>query len=366
MPHTERWGQAVSHSTASPAGESVVRLGRLDGLRGIAACIVAFGYHAGFLFEPSAVAGFGPVADWTLAWGWTCVDLFFVISGYIFAHVYLRPGALSDGRALGEFAIARVARLYPLHLLALVIVAVAFWGRPENSGAAFALHLVMMQAFAEPVAHTFVGPSWSLSIEVLCYVVFALAAVFWRGAMRPLAWALMLGGAAWLYLLGPTGGPWAGDIFARGFFGFFMGQLLWHGRGELAKLSTPLLLVMLSAGLVLDAGDLSPLLPLGLLAWPAALGLALRWPVMESRAMLWLGDRSYAIYLVHMPLVEWVTDHYGKLAIGPGTALLVFAGFVAAVLALSDLSLRFVERPARRAIRAWTSGPRPAKSPAAA
>jgi peptidoglycan/LPS O-acetylase OafA/YrhL len=279
MPLTERWGQAVSHSTASPAGEPVVRLGRLDGLRGIAACVVAFGYHAGFLFAPSAIDGSGPVADWTLGWGWTCVDLFFVISGYIFAHVYLRPGALSDGRVLREFALARVARLYPLHLLALLIVAVAFWGTPENSGAAFALHLVMMQAFAEPVAHTFVGPSWSLSIEVLCYVVFALAAVFWRG-------------------------PWAGDIFARGFFGFFMGQLLWHGRGELAKLSTPLLLAMLAAGLVLDAGALSPLLPLGILAWPAALGLALRWPLMESRAMLWLGDRSYAIYLVHMPLVE--------------------------------------------------------------
>jgi peptidoglycan/LPS O-acetylase OafA/YrhL len=61
-----------------------------------------------------------------------------------------------------------------------------------------------------------------------------------------------------------------------------------------------------------------------------------------------------------------MTDHYGKLAVGPGTALLVFAGFVAVVLALSDLSLRFVEGPARRAIRAWTAGPRPAKAPATA
>lgn len=352
-------------SAASPTGEAVQRLGRLDGLRGIAACVVAFGYHAGYLFVPEATAGFGPLTDWTLHWGWTCVDLFFVISGYIFAHVYLRPGALSDGRALRDFALARVARLYPLHLLALVVVALAFWGRPENSPAAFALHLLMMQAFADPVAHTFVGPSWSLSIEVLCYVVFALSAVFWRSAVRPLAWALMLGGAAWLFLLGPPGGPWSGDIFARGFFGFFMGQLLWHGRDHLAALSTPLLLAMLAAGLALDAGAISPLLPLGFLAWPAALGLALRWSLMESRAMLWLGDRSYAIYLIHMPLVEGLNAALGKLDVAPATVLLVFAGFVVTVLALSDLTLRMVEKPARRWIRSW-AGPRPAAKAAAA
>ncbi|MCW1404060.1 acyltransferase [Novosphingobium sp. MW5] len=356
----------MSRSANQLPDEAVQRLGRLDGLRGIAACVVAFGYHAGYLFVPDATAGFGPLTDWTLHWGWTCVDLFFVISGYIFAHVYLRPGALDDGRALREFALARVARLYPLHLLALLLVALAFWGRPENSAAAFGLHLVMMQAFAEPVAHTFVGPSWSLSIEVLCYVVFALSAVFWRRAMRPLSWALMLGGAAWLFLLGPPGGPWSGDIFARGFFGFFLGQLLWHGREHLAALSTPLLIAMLAAGLALDAGSISPLLPLGLLAWPAALGLALRWSLMESQPMLWLGDRSYAIYLIHMPLVEGMNAGLGKLDVGPATVLLVFAGFVVTVLALSDLTLRLVEKPARRWIRGWAGSVRAAKAAVAA
>lgn len=316
--------------------------------------MVAFGYHAGNLFAPGALSGYGPLVDWSLNWGWTFVDLFFVISGFIFAHVYLRSDALSSGRALADFGVARIARLYPLHLLMLVVVAVAFWGKPENTAHAFVLNLAMMQVFAEPMAHTFVGPSWSLSVEVLCYVLFGLAAGSRRSMLMLVTWAAALGGMAWLALFGAPGGPWTGDVFARGFFGFFTGQLLWHARGRLDELGTPLALAMLGCGLVANVGEFSPLLPLGLLAWPAALILALRSPLMESRIMLWLGDRSYAIYLIHLPLVDFFLKHNAAITGGPLTVLATLALFVAVVLGLSHLTLRFVELPARIAIRrAW-------------
>lgn len=336
----------------------VQRLARLDGLRGLAACVVAFGYHAGNLFAPDALAGYGPVAGWLLNWGWTFVDLFFVISGFIFAHVYLRDGALSGGRALADFAVARFARLYPLHLLMLLVVALAFWDKPENTVHAFMLNLGMMQVFAQPMAHTFVGPSWSLSVEVLCYILFAMAAASRRALLMVVTWGAALGGMAWLAVYGSPGGPWTGDVFARGFFGFFTGQLLWHARGQLAQVSWPLAAFALAFGLTADVGSWSPLLPLGLLAWPAALLLALRSPIMESRFMLWLGDRSYAIYLIHLPLIDWFLKFNTPVSGGFATVLLSWGLLVAAVLAISDLTLKFVENPARVAIRkAWARLP---------
>jgi peptidoglycan/LPS O-acetylase OafA/YrhL len=82
-----------------PAPRSVTRLTRLDGLRGVAACGVVFTYHASLLFAGRQLPGAEWISPlgWLRQWGWTFVDLFFVLSGYIFAHVY-RGGAALGGR----------------------------------------------------------------------------------------------------------------------------------------------------------------------------------------------------------------------------------------------------------------------------
>ncbi|SLJ86455.1 acyltransferase family protein [Novosphingobium mathurense] len=100
---------------ADEPGRDVGRLTRLDGLRGLAACGVAFLYHTQQLF-PAGMHGDEPrLYHWIYDWGWTLVDLFFLISGYIFAHVCLGQNAgegsepLTRGR-LADFAVARFAR----------------------------------------------------------------------------------------------------------------------------------------------------------------------------------------------------------------------------------------------------------------
>lgn len=159
------------------------RLARLDGMRGIAAFGVAFFYHARALFPEGALDTGNRLLDWPHVYAWLFVDLFFVLSGYVFAHVYLGRGGLRSEADLVDFAVARFARLYPLHLVMLLVSAVAFWGvKPENTPLAFIGHLFMLQAMVEPVANTFIGPSWSLSVEVVCYLLFALAAVKGAGA----------------------------------------------------------------------------------------------------------------------------------------------------------------------------------------
>ncbi|MBW8784511.1 MAG: acyltransferase [Novosphingobium sp.] len=340
------------------------RLARLDGLRGIAACGVAFAYHSQNAFAPGQFAGYGVVVEWLHVWGWAFVDLFFVLSGYVFAEVYLPDERLRAAGGWRAFWTARIARLYPLHLVMLLACTALFFARPENGPVAFAAHLLMLQAFIAPVGRSFDGLTWSLSVEAGCYLLFAIGAAAGRRALGWIGGVALVGSLVVLTLIGRAGGPWPNEVLLRGLLGFFLGQLLWRHRAALRHVPAGVLAAALAAGLLLDVGRWTPLLPLCLLAWPAALLLALRTSVMENRSFLWLGERSYAIYLIHLPLIEVIVQGFGKLSGGPAFVLAAHAAIALATLMLADLALRFVERPARAAIRArWGEGS-PAAAPA--
>lgn len=332
---------------------AVSRLARLDGLRGIAACVVA-GYHLQIFYYNGLSDFFGGVAGWFFRWGWTFVDLFFVISGYIFAHVYQGGATLRNGRQLGDFAVARIARLYPLHLTMLLIVAVLDWGRPENTIPIFFCHLFMLQGLVPGADSGFVGPSWSISVEILCYILFALAACSGKRALMWISVALVGLIVAKLAILGLPGGPWGADYLIGGVLGFFIGQLLWQCREALERVPTIVLILTLAIGATIDVGSYSPLLPLDLLAWPAALLLVLRMRIFEAPPLLWLGERSYGIYLIHYPVLRIFFAALGKSQASTMSVFALYLIFAIVVLALSDVALRVVERPGRRAVReAW-------------
>lgn len=74
------------------AQEGRVRLTRLDALRGLAAMGVVVYHMASWPhLHPVLIWPF----HWLFGWGWTLVDLFFVLSGYVFAHVYGAPQQLA-------------------------------------------------------------------------------------------------------------------------------------------------------------------------------------------------------------------------------------------------------------------------------
>ena len=340
----------MSHS-ASPAA-APARLARLDGLRGIAACGVAFTYHTRSLFAEGALDTGIYALDWFQLYGWLFVDMFFVLSGFIFAHVYLSRNLLTSGAGVAEFAVARFARLYPLHLLLLLATLVLFWGKPENTPIAFVANFLFLQALAQPPAQSFVGPSWSLTVEAACYVLFALGAAAGPRALRLVTgFAIALGLIAILIHASPAG-PYARDDFPRGLLGFFLGQLLWHRRAALARVPSWCLGAVMVAGLLVPPSLVGAILPLALLTFPAALLLGLRTRWLESRLFVWLGDRSYAIYLIHIPVIELVVKWHGPIAGGALPVALGLGGLIAAVLLLSELAFHTVEDPARKAIRA--------------
>ena len=340
-------------------GTAIGRLKQLDGVRGLAACAVAFGYHSKILFERAVFEdGWGgPVAAWLRDNGWTAVDLFFLLSGFVFAHVYRFGESLQSTRALADFTVARIARLYPLHLFMLVCCAATFWWMPYNNVGTFIAHLFMLQVFTEPVARTFDGPSWSISVEVFCYILFAAAAFAGRRAVLTVACTAILASGIVLLFDGHAGQPLtSANSIARGGFGFFIGVLLWRYRGRFARVPALVLVAIAVAGLLIPTGTANPVLPLTALTWPAALILALRTRFMGTAPLVWLGDRSYSIYLVNIPVADVLLRVAGKFRDWDYGLLSAHILFVAIVMLLSEFTHRYIERPGQRMIRdRWKS-----------
>ncbi|MDE2412507.1 MAG: acyltransferase [Sphingomonadales bacterium] len=122
-----------------------------------------------------------------------------------------------------------------------------------------------------------------------------------------------------------------------------------------AGIASPVLAALVGAGLWVSwiAGPTNALavVPLSLVAWPALLLLALRSSTMTARPLLWLGDRSYAIYLLHMPMIDFVAFGAGGLTADRQTILVAQFGLAACTLAAADLTYRRFELPARKWVR---------------
>jgi len=93
------------------------RIPAIDTLRGLAAFIIIF-WHYPFFFGPKPFPSvFAPF----YTNGQAAVDVFFVISGFILSYVYL--SRISDASDAWRYVVKRIARLYPLHFVTLIVVA---------------------------------------------------------------------------------------------------------------------------------------------------------------------------------------------------------------------------------------------------
>ncbi|NNE87302.1 MAG: acyltransferase [Silicimonas sp.] len=331
----------------------------IDALRGIAALSVACVFHLFLMFGAKFTGPLDglPVLSWLYNAGWTMVDLFFVVSGYVFAHVYLAENALKTGVTGKSFFVARFARLYPLHILTMFLVippialGVVTQGLHDNLDLYhFVLNLLMLQGSGLNDRYSFNVVSWSVSVEVLCYVLFFVAARAGAGALFLTAmFAIFVG--VWLTLEDNM----LTSNLGRGLSGFFAGYFAWRLRNlniPSSVLVPCIIIPILWVPNFINFGTF-----LGLTAFPAAVLLAQRLPFLGARFFRWLGDRSYSIYLWH-PVVyfsakAYIPNFHGFREDHP---FLLAGGAIFVVLALSDLGYRYFETPMRGLIRGKLNG----------
>src|SRR5437773_2519695 len=147
--------------------EAKNRLGALTGLRCVAAAAVAVAHLPGLLSLP----GLGPTSARLLTEGFYGLTTFFVLSGFILAYTYHDRLARPTRRELGRYALARVARVWPLHLLTLGLAAVlATAPAPGGVGTAVA-NAFLVHAWVPDIAliQSYNSVSWTLSHEAFFY-----------------------------------------------------------------------------------------------------------------------------------------------------------------------------------------------------
>lgn len=346
----------------------------LTGLRGIASLWVV-------MFHLCKLPGFTlPGVQAVMLRGYLAVDLFFVLSGFVISLAYggwfrgaTRPGAYS------AFIVRRVARLWPLH--AAVVMAMLAWHYLTGTGYVWprlvAANLLMVQAWG--ISGSINVPSWSISTEFAAYLLFpALAALVLRSGRAPLPAApllaaLVLAAGLLTTAVALAAGSTAGrqgplDIYdnwsllplMRCLGGFIVGMAAYrasHTAVVGALLSRPgiasavwvALLVAVAAG-VPDL-VLYPLLPAVVVALAGGSGLAVR--LLAAPPLRWLGTISYALYLVHLPLIDAWTGGWAMTHPVAAAALAV-----AALLAAAWLAHVAVEVPGRRLLLAAAGWPR--------
>lgn len=316
--------------------------------------------------------------------GYLAVDAFFVLSGFVLSYVHendFKEGVTGDGYR--RFLVLRLARIYPVHAFALAVLVamvVASWLFANREGMSLAdlqdnlscvylaANLLLVQAWGWAETNSWNTPSWSISVEFLCYLafpfVFGLLARATRGwtaiGTTALAVVLMLGPLAILFgLAGLQTLDTSHDLgVVRGLFAFVAGILVHRATLHLPEVRAGsrwlalILGVYLLPVLVWDGGwVLTYLLSVPLILAAAVLRLR-ETPV--ARAVIAVGNISYSVYLLHYIPITVKHRLFGGLD-SDSVRLLALTGVLALVFVAAFLTNRYIEKPARYAIRARLS-----------
>ena len=355
----------------------------IDGLRAIAVTAVIF-YHLGFSWIPGGFLG---------------VDLFFVISGYVITRLLLDSIERSGGLDLRGFYKARARRLLPPMIFMIVVTSfyITIWAQDSVrrfvTDVPFALTgsinwwlVAKEQDYFEAIGRPpLLQHTWSLAVESQFYLIWPIILLlvlkrFGKKIIPFAALLIALVSASLLFYVSLQLDA-SSDVSHIYFgtdthsVGLFLGSALavsWipqNFKSEVSKRAQNFidfigvfgLIGILASFLLID--ESSPTAYKIAFPLAAVFGVAIitsivhpasRFaPILQNRVLLWVGERSYAIYLWH-----WVIFQISRPSVDiEGEDWALIAVRILIVLALADISLKLVELPIRSgAVEYWFKG----------
>ncbi len=302
------------------------------------------------------------------------VTFFFLLSGFVLTYSHRRAHDLASGAGLRRYYFGRIARIYPVYWLALLIAAPQFIyeGMRENHPlyapdeflASLLLAPALLQTWYPLAAALWVWPAWSLSVEVAFYAI--LPFVVPRLSRRPV-WQQLAISLALLCVvevlriwLSNGGAPWFNPPLILSFeflhyhfwlFApvFLLGSALANAYAKYPPTPRAASLMFNGAGVLilglfccrssmppwaLSNVVLAPLFAVLVLGATKAAGLLPR--LLSNPSMVLLGNASYALYILHLPLFHWWKSL--DLPLPPEVFCLI-------AVALSVICYRYVETP---------------------
>lgn len=364
----------------------VRKLNPLTSLRFVAAAMIVVQHLKGVFGVPEDVGARFPFG--------TGVSFFFVLSGFILTYVYSSQPTLAKRR----FLLARLARVWPAHVVALVSISLLL---PQIVGSQFSIpkllaNLVLVHSWIplRDYYFSFVAPSWSISTEFGFYLCFLWLIHDWQ---RTWHWKLALtaallcatiafGNALILHYPGPRNQEIAEALahfnpLSR-LFEFTLGMsvaLLWKRASpriqagiaagtliEIAAVGVTLFTMLHCYSWAAAAGRVpwigfagkawlsvaGPCAAFALLIFVMALGRGAISMVLSMRLPVLLGEISYSLYLMHQMAIVFIKVNAKAFAILPNWLGLTL--YSALVLTVAWLVWALVERPCRHfLVRLW-------------
>lgn len=369
--------------TSLPTSPATTRLPSLTGMRFFAAIMVfvchAFGSRI-FLDD-----GLNDVlSDKISRLGWVGVSFFFILSGFVLTWT-ARPND-----TVRRFWRRRLAKIFPNHLVTWAVAAVIMIVAGTATFLSIGPSALLVQAWfpVESITYSPNDPAWSLSSELLFYLSFpwllkaankvraerlwlAAGVTFVVLALVPLLAKVMPDAPEISYYPGVS---WYEYWFVyclpiarvpEFVLGIFLAKIVMSGRWIPVSLPVALLTLIPGFALMVTIPDVFGLvaptaIPLALIVAAGAHAdvTGLRSP-FRGRIAVWLGEVSFAFYMVHMLVLQKGPLSAGTASYGAVEALgLVALSFVIALLA-AWLLFKYVETPA---MRRW-SRPKPKPEP---
>ncbi|MEY3202945.1 MAG: hypothetical protein RLZZ629_227 [Actinomycetota bacterium] len=363
----------------------IKHISSIDGLRAIAVTAVVM-YHLGISWIPGGFLG---------------VDLFFVISGYVITRLILDSINQSSALDLRAFYAARLRRIYPgfLFMVICTIIFIGVWA-PEAikrfltdlpyalTGTINWLLVARHQDYFETVGRPpLLQHTWSLAVELQFYLIWPIILLtvlkyFGKKNIARIALIIAMVSGTTLFFVSLQLDQSNAQQISHIYFGtdthslgLFLGSALavsWIPQnlsadiekraqdvidgigvvGLLGLISTFLFIDESNAGLYRIAFPLAGIF--GCLVIISLVHPASRFaPIISTAPFRWIGQRSYGIYIWH-----WVIFQVTRPSVDlSGQTWALYLARVLLVLALADISLRWVEIPFRQGlVQNWFRG----------
>lgn len=302
--------------------------------------------------------------------GFVGVSFFFVLSGFIIAYNYQRK---FENKTVSrrEFWIARFARVYPLHIATLLLSLLTggyLLAMNWDMILKFCSQLFLVHPFVPQIDYffSFNSPSWSLGCEQLFYLLFPFLAL-WLSNTRRLFWVLIVAGilAVWGMYFTPQEqirAYWYVNPLTR-LPDFLVGMLLFRlydkstnswsvCRATWFEIGT---VVLFATFYYFGSADLLPKvyrysvyywIPISLVVYVFAINKGMISHFLSNKYLVIGGDISYAIYLIHLFVLELYKSTGWSYPWQVAIPMLLMV-----TIGISLLSFYYFEKPVNRYLR---------------
>ncbi|MCV3212690.1 acyltransferase [Plectonema radiosum NIES-515] len=304
------------------------KLNLLQVFRGLAAIMVILA-HCDLIFNQNLQKDFfGKIFNF----GGSGVDFFFVLSGFII--LYIHQSDIGNRSKLKSFFIKRFTRIYPIYwvVLTLKLSASLFFAYDADTGKRNILEIlkafILFPQSREILSSSFLGVSWTLTFEIFFYIIFGLLI----GLKPKLSFSIV---SIWLLLtfthfIGifnlPKDGLMLNFIFNEHNLEFFLGCVAAYIVSK-HKIPQEMTLICLGAFLYTLGAinyyykvvEISPVISFGIPSMLLVVGstsLEMRKHVHVNEVLIYIGNASYSIYLMHGFAINNITKFILKVAPG--------------------------------------------------